>query len=170
MYPNRQAFKTMVGHSEGTCTSPATVADGYDVIVTGIDGVHEVFADYAWHPFAIGTDAAKWRAPKVINHAVPPLESTASGRYQILRRYWLIYSRQLGLRDFGREAQDAYFDQQLRERRALALVDGGYFDAAVRAVAGLWASMPGPANEGQTQRPLERLRQFYLNAGGNIAS
>lgn len=168
MYPNRQAFKTMIGHSEGTCTSSATKNDGYDAIVTGIDGVHEVFTDYTYHPFAIGADKNAWRAPKVINHN--GLESTASGRYQILRRFWLIYAKQLGLRDFNRDAQDAYVDQQFRERKALALIDGGYFDAAVRAVAGLWASMPGPANDGQNQHSLDRLRQFYLQAGGNIAS
>jgi hypothetical protein len=36
----------LLAWSEGTSTSPVTKADGYDVIVTGVDGP-EVFTDYA---------------------------------------------------------------------------------------------------------------------------
>lgn len=177
MYENRKAFRTMIAMSEGTANHALTRDDGYDVVVTGIelgpDGITwrrtpEVFTDYSHHPFAAVSASEPERPPKVINRA--GLASTASGRYQILRRFWLAYAKQLGLRDFGRSAQDAYVDQQLRERSALPLIDGGYIDAAIRAVSGLWASMPGKAYDGQTQHTFEVCRQFYLQAGGMIHS
>jgi len=40
---NQKAFLDVVATSEGTCTSPATKNNGYDVIVTGVDGKPEVF-------------------------------------------------------------------------------------------------------------------------------
>ncbi len=172
MYENRKAFRTMIGVCEGTVTHPLTLNDGYDVIVTGIDArgqkTPEIFTDYTWHPFAIGKIEVNWRRPKPINSK--GLESTASGRYQILRRFWLIYAKQLGLKQFDREAQDAYVDQQLRERSALPLIDGGYLDAAVRAVSGLWASMPGRGYADQHQRSMEFCRVAFANAGGRINS
>lgn len=49
---NRKAFGDLLAYSEGTSTSPATRNNGYDVIVTGIDGKPEIFTDYSDHPFA----------------------------------------------------------------------------------------------------------------------
>lgn len=167
MYQNRKAWLTMTGISEGTVTSPLTKNSGYDVIVTGVSGP-EVFSDYSSHPFAVGPDPASWRAPKVINSS--GLSSTASGRYQILRRYWLSYAKQLGLKDFGPDSQDAYVMQQLRERSALPLIDGGYFDAAMRAVSGLWASFPGKPYPGQQQHPLDHLRSVFVASGGLLTA
>lgn len=158
--PNRKAFATMVGISEGTVTSKATKNDGYDVIVTGIDGQPEIFTDYSHHPFELG------RAPKVINSR--GLESTASGRYQILRRYWKTYKAQLRLPDFSPASQDAYFFQQLRERNALALVDAGHFEEAIEAVSGLWASLPGKAYVDQRQHTIAHVRSIYEAAGGVV--
>lgn len=170
--PNLKAFMTMIGSSEGTVTSPLTKDDGYDVIVTGIDehGIKtpEVFTDYEDHPFAIGSDPAKWREPKVIN--TKGLASTAAGRYQILRRFWLSYKKSLNLGAFDHEGQDVYCVQQFRERNALALIDAGKFDDAVYRLSGLWASMPGKPYPGQTQHPIERLRAFYLAAGGKFSA
>lgn len=170
--PNRTAFMTMISKSEGTVTHPLTQHDGYDVIVTGIDDngakTLEVFTDFYEHPFCIGPQST-WREPKRINRA--GLESTASGRYQVLRRFWLSYKKLLNLKAFGPEEQDAYCNQQFTERRAIPLIDAGRFEDAVYKLGGLWASMPGRAPyPGQPQHGIERLKAFYLEAGGKMSA
>lgn len=49
---NVVAFLDMIAFSEGT--SRIGSQDGYDVIVTGIDGKPETFTSYLNHPFASG--------------------------------------------------------------------------------------------------------------------
>lgn len=164
---NRKAFSEMIGLSEGTVTSNFTINDGYDVIVTGVDLVTgdltpEVFTDYSAHPFQRG------RPPKVINHT--GLESTASGKHQILLHWWLPYQRLLRLPDFSKESQELYLLQQFKEHNALALIDGGWFDQAVIKITGLWASLPGKTYIGQHQNSLDHVRQLYVQAGGTLAT
>jgi muramidase (phage lysozyme) len=156
--PNRQAWFDVIAWSEGTSRSPATKCKGYDVIVTGIDGQPEAFTDFSKHPFESG------RAPKVINSR--GLASTASGRYQILLRFWLYYAKELHLPDFSPTSQDRCVIQQLQEHNALGLVDAGHFDEAITAVSGLWASLPGKAYVGQGQHEIAALRSIYQAAGG----
>lgn len=165
MNTNRRAFLDMLGVSEGTLTCPISVYRGYDVIVMGIDGKHEVFTDFNDHPFANG------RLTKTINHR--GLTSTASGKYQIMLKDWAHYSKQLDLRNknlypdgaFSPAAQDAYALQLIRERSALPLIDHGSFDLAVARCRNLWASLPG-AGYGQHENSLVKLRLAYVNAGG----
>ena len=152
----------MCAVSEGTATSPATRNLGYDVIVTGRDGGPEVFSDYGAHPFASG------RAPKVINSA--GLASTASGRYQILLRFWRIYASRFRYLSFSPGYQDMYFDQQCRERGCLPDVDAGRFGIAVRKLDGLWASFPGRSYDGQAQHTMDHLAAIYADAGGTIVT
>lgn len=158
MHPNRKAFLDMLAVSESTSTSPATQNDGYDVIVTGIDGKPEIFTDYSQHPFAN-------RPSKVINRQ--GLTSSAAGRYQFMRAHWLHYKALLHLQDFGPAAQDLWAMQLIRERSALPLIDGGQFDLAVARVRNLWASLPG-AGYNQPEHNIEKLRDAYLAAGGTI--
>lgn len=140
--------------------SAATVTDGYDVIVTGIDGAPEVFTDYSDHPFAKG------RPSKVINsHG---LTSNASGRYQFMLRDWAHYKKQLNLADFGPVSQDLWAIQLIRECSALPLIDGGSLVQAIACVRHLWASLPG-AGYGQHENKMAALEQAYLAAGGSIA-
>jgi muramidase (phage lysozyme) len=150
----------MIGWSEGTRTSQLTKCDGYDVIVTGVDGKPEVFTDWRAHPFAGA------REPKVINST--GLRSTASGRYQHLYRYWVLYARMLGLTDFSPAAQDAVAIQQIRERGALPLIDAGDVGLAVTRCSNLWASFPGLGYPGQPQHQLDRLIVAYTAAGGSL--
>lgn len=163
---NRKAMLDTIAWSEGTSRHPLTKNDGYDVIVTGIDSYGhaslEVFTDYSQHPFMT-------RAPKKINAA--GLESTASGRYQILRRFWLIEMHAHNYPSFEPTWQDEYVMQQFRERsNALALLDLGRFDAAITAISGLWASLPGKAYVGQHQHTFDALLSVYQAAGGLLSS
>ena len=159
MNANRAAFLDMLAVSEGTSTSPATRNNGYDVIVTGVDGKPEIFTDYSAHPFAN-------RPSKVINRK--GLTSSAAGRYQFMRVHWLHYKTLLHLPDFGPTSQDIWALQLIRERSALPLIDGGQFDLAVARVRNLWASLPG-AGYGQHENDLDKLRAAYLAAGGQLA-
>ena len=157
---NRKAFLDMLAHSEGTSTSPATKNSGYDVIVTGADGVPETFTDYSDHPFAKG------RKSKVINsHG---LTSNASGRYQFMLHDWAFYRKLLNLPDFGPESQDKWALQLISERRALDDIDNGRFDAAIAKVHNIWASLPG-ADYGQHENKIADLRRAYTGAGGSLA-
>lgn len=160
MNSNRTAFLDMIAVSEGTSTSPATRNNGYDVIVTGMDGKPEIFTDYSDHPFAGG------RPSKVINSR--GLTSNASGRYQFMLRHWKHYRDLLGLPDFGPESQDKWALQLIRERSALPLIDAGDFEMAVKRCSNLWASFPG-AGYGQPEHALAKLRDAYADAGGEFA-
>lgn len=162
MTTNRKAFLSMLAWSEGTSTSPATLCDGYDVIVTGMDGKPEIFTSFAAHPFANG------RPPKRINSK--GLCSSASGRYQLLVRYWVAYSKLLKLSDFGAVSQDAIAVQQIRERGALASIDSGHITTAIASVAPLWASLPGQGYPGQAQRHMPELLAAFTRAGGTLAN
>ena len=157
---NQKAFLTMIGISEGTVTSPITKCDGYDVIVTGVDGKPEIFTDFSDHPFNKG------RKSKVINSK--GLTSNASGRYQIMLRDWPHYRDLLKLPDFGPASQDKYGLQLIRERRALDDITSGRFVMAVIKVRNLWASFPG-ANYGQHENKIDKLVAAYVKAGGGLA-
>lgn len=161
MNPNLRAALDALAFSEGTSTHPLTKHNGYDVIVTGVDGP-EVFTDFSTHPFC--TDPR--RPPKLINKA--GLTSTASGRYQLLARYYPIYKVQLKLADFGPDAQDAIAIQQIKECRALDDVLTGNIQRALAKCASRWASLPG-SGYGQPERKLEQLIAAYQQAGGVVA-
>jgi muramidase (phage lysozyme) len=135
----RKAFLDLIAWSEGTSTSSITLRNGYDVIVSGIHGP-EVFTDFSQHPF-------ENRPAKLIAGPSPRypsgLYSTASGRYQILRKFWDDYQKTLKLPDFGPASQDAVALQQIKERGALALIDAGEVMQAVEKCSNIWASLPG---------------------------
>lgn len=156
---NRKAFLDMIAFSEGTCKPKhaLTKNDGYDVIVTGSEGP-EIFTDYTQHPFVN-------RKPK---HISGNLYSSASGRYQFMRKDWEHYRDALGLEDFGPESQDKWALQLIRERGALPLIDAGQFDLAVKRCKNIWASLPG-AGYGQPEHSLEKLRTAYVASGGTLA-
>jgi len=143
-------FLDMIAYSEIGPRLLAESDDGYNVLVGG-----ELFDSYADHP------------RKVIE-VRPGLRSSAAGRYQILSRYWDHYRIQLQLPDFGPLSQDRYAIQQLKEQRALRLIEAGLFDNAVAKCANIWASLPG-AGYGQRENKIERLRNAYLAAGGELS-
>lgn len=153
------AFMDMIAYAEGTSTSPITACDGYDVIVTGIDGRHS-FTDFSTHPFANG------RSSIVVNSK--GLTSNASGRYQFMLKDWSHYKALLALPDFGQLSQDRWCIQLLKERRALAAILAGDLPTAISRCSNIWASLPGNGY-GQPQQALDALRGAFILNGGNPA-
>ena len=118
----RKAFLDMLAWSEGTDNGrQKTRNHGYDVIVGG-----ELFTDYSDHPRKLVT----------LN---PKLKSTGAGRYQLLSRWWMLYRKQLGLKDFSPKSQDAVALQQIKERGALRrlIVVISVRQSTVAAISGL---------------------------------
>lgn len=124
---NVVAFLDMLAWSEGTDNGRQATKDrGYDVIVGG-----KLFTGYADHPRVLVS------LPKL------GISSTAAGRYQLLRRYFDAYSKTLRFHDFSPLSQDLIALQQIRERRALPLIQAGKIAVAIAAVSNIWASLPG---------------------------
>ncbi|MGK0740044.1 glycoside hydrolase family 24 protein [Yokenella regensburgei] len=157
---NLRAFLDTLAWSEGTSTSPATKCNGYDVIVTGVDGKPEIFTDFSDHPFNKG------RPSKQINSK--GLTSNASGRYQFMLKDWAHYKAQLGLPDFGPESQDKWAIQLIKERKALPDIEAGNITTAISKCRNIWASLPG-AGYGQPEHSMEKLLARYKAAGGSVA-
>lgn len=150
---NVQAFLDMLAWSEGTDNGRQPTRDrGYDVIVGG-----QLFQGYADHPRVL-VDLPKLK-----------IRSTAAGRYQLLRRYYDAYRKTLNLRDFSPLSQDLIALQQIRERRALPLIQAGRIAEAIAKVRNIWASLPG-AGYGQHEQKLDRLLEVYRQAGGEVRS
>lgn len=153
MDPKLKAFLSLISWSEGTAAGihPLTKNDGYDVIVTGIDGP-SIFTDYSHHPFELGG--------AVTVRAAPPLRSSAAGRYQLLAHYWRVYKEQLGLRDYSPQSQDAVAIQQMKERASLPMIEAGDIQGAIEACSNIWASFPGNSY-GQGGRSMDTLLAKY---------
>lgn len=147
MTQNLKAFLDMIAHSEGTL---GRGDDGYNVLVGG-----RLFDGYADHP------------RKVVELG-RGLKSTAAGRYQILARYYDAYKKLLNLKDFGHGAQDAIAKQMIREQMAMADIEAGRFNTAVKKCSNIWASLPG-AGYGQHENKLVDLETAYVKAGGVLA-
>lgn len=158
---NLLAFLDMLAWSEGTSTSTATKDDGYDVIVTGVDGKPEVFTDFSQHPFAGG------RPSKVINSK--GLTSNASGRYQFMLKDWAHYKAQLGLPDFSPLSQDRWAIQLIRERGVIADIAAGNISYAIGKCSNIWASLPGANYPGQQMHQVATLVAIYQNALSEVA-
>ncbi len=154
--PNLAAFLDAIAYSELGAALLAVSDNGYDVIVGSTARAPYLMKSYSDHPRTM-----VWLASLNIN-------SSAAGRYQLLARYWDVYRHQLGLTDFSPESQDAVAIQQIRERKALGLIESGDFAAAVDRVSNLWASLPG-ATYGQHVNRMADLEKAYQAAGGRVA-
>jgi len=155
-------FLDLIAFSEGTSTCGHTQNDGYDIIVTGVDGHHQ-FNDYTEHPFTGGLTAI------VIRNGPPQLTSTAAGRYQLLARFWPAYKKALGLPDFGPVSQDRIALQQIRECRAIPDILAGNVQAAIQKCSNIWASFPGN-DYGQGGKSMVALVERYQNLSTPTAS
>jgi len=157
---NVLAFLDMLAWSEIGLQNLARSDDGYNVIVTGTDGVLELFNDYSAHPFASG------RKSKVFSTSGQT--SSASGRYQFMLKDYVHYRDLLRLPDFGPVSQDRWAIQLIKERKALEDIKSGAVEAAIQKCRNIWASLPG-AGYGQREHKFEDLIAHYLAAGGEVA-
>ena len=155
MTPNQKAFLDTIAHSELGAQILVSSNNGYNVIVGSTASKLILFDSYADHP-------------RKLVQIRPGLASTAAGRYQLLARYFDVYKRQLGLEDFSPHAQDMIALQQIKECRALNLIDAGNFNEAIEKCAHIWASLPG-AGYGQHENKMDDLRLAYVRAGGIFA-
>ena len=149
--PNLCAFLDTIATSEIGATLLAASDNGYNVLVGGT-----LFEGYEDHPRKL-----VW-LPRL------NISSTAAGRYQLLARYFDSYKALLSLPDFSPASQDAIAVQQIRECRALPMVEAGDIVAALGRCAHIWASLPG-AGYGQHENNLAVLETAYVNAGGVLA-
>lgn len=152
-------FLDLISYSEGTSISSITQDNGYDIIVSGVDGKHRM-TDYVDHPFAPKYN----RKPIVV--ALPGtrfpkgLDSTASGRYQILYHEYVAYKQSLHLPDFSPLSQDLIALEILKERNARGLLTRGKIADAITACSNIWASFPGN-HDGQGGRTIQDLLAKY---------
>jgi muramidase (phage lysozyme) len=148
-HPQIAAFLDMLAFSEGTL---GLGDDGYNKLVNPAG----FFADYSAHP-------------NVRVQVNKTLVSTAAGRYQFLSRDWAHYRDQLGLKDFGPEAQDSWAIQLIREQRALPDLLAGRIASAITKCANIWASLPG-AGYGQREHKMETLIAKFAEFGGGVTA
>lgn len=151
--PRLAAFLDLIAFSEGTSTHPDTTNDGYDVIVTGVDGRH-TFRDYSAHPFESG------RRPIVVREQPKQLLSTASGRYQYILCTWQALAARNALTVFSPQNQDIATLQLLFDHDCSTLILSGHVDAAIAKLSTIWASFPGNLF-GQGGKTLDTLLDNY---------
>lgn len=152
MTPNLKAFLDLIAASE---IGPALLAvsdNGYDVLVGSTPMHPMLFDSYAAHP-------------RIHNAA---MNSDAAGRYQFMGRYWDAYRAQLRLPDFGRDSQDRWAIQLIRECHALDDIEAGRITDAVTKCRSRWASFPGAGYPGQHMNRMDDLVAAYQAAGGSL--
>jgi muramidase (phage lysozyme) len=141
---NMQAFLSTIAYSEGTDSGrQKTASHGYDVVVGG-----SLFADYSDHP------------RKLVYLKSLGISSTAAGRYQVLARYYDHYKVQLRLPDFSPDSQDRIAIQLIRECGAIADIEAGRIESALRKCRSRWASLPGAGYQ-QHEYTMEHLLDVY---------
>jgi lysozyme len=146
---NVSAFLNMIANAEGTAGEK-----GYQTMF----GYH-YFYSFADHP------RQYWDFTDLAGRQ---LKSSAAGRYQIIIKTWDALKDKLNLVDFSPESQDAAAIELIRERGALADVQAGRIEDAIRKCAPVWASLPG-AGYNQPERQLTSLLTTYQQSGGTFA-
>lgn len=159
MEKNLKAFLDMIAWSELGPEILAQSDNGYNVLAGSLPGMVLTFSSYHRHPGALVDMDGKQGG----------LQSTAAGRYQLLSRYWKPYCNLLKLNDFSKVAQDRIAIQQIKERRAMALILSGNIAAAIDRCRNIWASFPG-AGYGQHENKMEKLLSAFAEAGGVVSS
>ena len=148
MTPNVSAFLATIRHSEGTDCAP----DPYRVVY----GFALTLTNLTDHPAITGEwlgVQTKWG------------HTSAAGAYQIERLTWLECKAALNLHDFTASSQDDAAIFLIKQKGALALVNGGHIADAIILCRGIWASLPGGAS-GQPERQMAELVDAYTAAGG----
>ena len=126
--------------------------NGYNCLVGSSASDPLTFSSYSDHP-------------RIYN---PKFNSTAAGRYQIIKGMYDAYKIRCGLNDFSPISQDTIAVQMIRERGALPDIEDGNLFNAVSLICPIWASLPGNA-AGQHQNSTTSLMTAFIAAGGASA-
>ncbi len=161
MNSNLKAFLSTIAFSEGT---KDLGDDGYNILVGSRPSQVITFSSYSDHP-RICIRVRKDNPQTAFDEEIL---STAAGRYQILERIFDHYKKQLKLKDFGPESQDAIAIQLIRECSALEPITAGRFETAVTKCRSRWASLPG-AGYNQHENTMASLRLAYTDFGGKFS-
>jgi len=152
MHPNLKAFLDMIAYAE---IGPQMLAEsdrGYDVVVGSRPGHVRKFRPYSDHPRIYVTH----------------MNSTAAGRYQILKRNYDYYKRELGLKGFWPDDQDKIALRLIAECGATQDIIAGRIISAIDRCKSRWASFPG-SGYSQPEKRIELLLIAYRAAGGVVA-
>ena len=150
---NQVAFLDMIAFSEIGSPLLAVSDDGYNVLEGATAAIPLLFDSYDTFPAVALTGA----------HT-----SSAAGRYQLLARYFAPYAKTCDLTDFSPVSQDKIALQQIKECRAIPLIEAGNIEQAIARCAHIWASLPG-AGYGQHENKIGLLTKAYTDAGGVIS-
>jgi len=152
---NRAALLAAIRYAEGTSGS-----EGYRALFGWRPGNGKVFNSYASHPrqFFSYTDLAR-----------RTIRTSAAGAYQITATTYDALQRKYpgDFPDFTPATQDAMALTLIQERGALADIDAGRLDAAIRKIRAIWASLPG-AGANQPERGYGQIASAFQQAGGVI--
>ncbi len=96
---NLKAFLDMLAYAEIGPSLLAISQNGYNVVVGSTPSAPILFYDYSDHPRLY----------------IRKMDSTAAGRYQILKRNYDFYKNKLKLKDFSPQSQDAIAIQMIKE-------------------------------------------------------
>ena len=149
MTNNVKAFLDLLAYAEIGYGLLAVSDNGYNCLVGSTAKHPLLFSDYSHHP-------------RIYNQK---MNSTASGRYQIIEGTYDYLSKGMGLKDFSPTTQDAMAIQLIKDKGALSLVENGEVEAAVHKIRNVWASMPGNSYN-QPMKTIEELRKAFVKAGG----
>lgn len=127
--------------------------DRYDVIYGG-----KTFADFTDHPRVFVPINIRGYQGKY---------SSAAGAYQFISTTWDALKRALGLQDFSPASQDAAAIELLRQTGALAAIDAGDFDSAMKRAATQWASLPYSSAK-QSPKSIEAANTFLARAASTV--
>jgi lysozyme len=138
-----RAFLDMISYAEGTSGK-----NGYYTCFTG-----KRIKSLAVHPGNV--ICAVYSGSKLC--------STATGRYQFLKRTWDSVAEKIAAFTFSAIEQDRGAVYLLHEQRALHDIKNNRFEAAVKKVKNIWASMPG-SSFGQPLKKMNDLKKKYYEA------
>ena len=155
MTKNEKAFLDMIAWAEIGPRLLNVSDNGYNVLVGSTSKNPKLFYDYSDHP-------------RILIRINDKLESTAAGRYQILKRTYDAYKIRCNLHDFFPSSQDKIALQLIKERGAIRDINSGRIEEAIHKVRNIWASLP-EAGYKQHEHKMTDLLAVFINAGGMIA-
>lgn len=146
--PQYKAFLDVISYAEGTYHEHAR---GYKLRYPYAKDKRAIFKSFRWHP----------GIREFINSRGEHRRASASGRYMILEKIWNAVALQLDLYDFSPLNQDLAALFLIWERNgAIEAIRDCDFKRAVKAVNGIWATLPGSPHR-QVTVTMSTIEEFF---------